>query len=197
MKVIEIKVYKFEELSPEAQARAIKTEIQRQYEYLELDTFNEDAKEQIKDAGFINPVLSYSLSYSQGDGLSFKADGFNKLTDLFIEVLGPGKEKTAKLLADNCTVILKGNTGHYCYAKRDQIDLYIENYTSSINVTNTDRIDEVVSKALRLLEDIYLDLCKKLEKQGYSEIEYLTSEECAKENLIANDVEFTADGKIF
>lgn len=197
MKVIEIKVYKFEELSPEAQEKAIKKEIQRQYEYLDLYMFNEDANEQIKDAGFIDPVLSYSLSCSQGDGLSFKADGFNKLTELFIEVLGPGKEKTAKLLADNCTVILKGNTGHYCYAKRDQIDLYIENYTSSINVTNTDRIDEVVSNALRLLEDRYLDLCKKLEDQGYSEIEYLTSEECAKENLIANDVEFTADGKIF
>lgn len=197
MKTIEVKIFEFRELSKEAQQKAIKKEMEHAYKFLSLDTFNDDATEQIKDAGFINPVLSYSLSCSQGDGLSFKADDFNKLTELFIEVLGPGKEKTAKLLADNCSVSLKGNTGHYCYAKRDQIDLYIENYTSSINVTNTDRIDEVVSKALRLLEDKYLDLCKKLEDQGYSEIEYLTSEECAKENLIANDVEFTADGKIF
>lgn len=197
MKTIEINVYKFEELSPEAQAKAIKKEIQHQYEFMDLYMFNEDANEQIKDAGFINPILSYSLSCSQGDGLSFKADRYNKLAELFVEVLGPGKEKTAKLLADNCTQIFKGNTGHYCYAHRNQVDLYLENYTSSINVVNTNNIDKCIAEVLTRLENIYLDLCAKLEKQGYSEIEYLTSEECAKENLIANEIEFTADGKIF
>lgn len=197
MKTIEIQLFKFEELTPEAQQKAINDEMKHAYEYLNLDMFYDDATEQIKDAGFLNPVLSYSLSYSQGDGLSFKADRYEKLTELFVEVLGPGKEKTAKLLADNCTIILKGNTGHYAYAHRNQVDLYLENYTSSINVVNTNNIDAVVNKVLTLLEDKYMLLCGQLEKQGYAEIEYLTGEENARETLICNDYDFTADGTIY
>jgi len=197
MRTIEVKLYKFEELSPEAQAKAIKKETERAYNNLELWGFNEDATMQIEGEGFENPALSYSLGYRQGDGLSFKADRYTKLTEIFIKILGPGKEKTAQLLADNCTQNLTGNRGHYCYAKRDQVDLYIDNLTSSINVVNTNNIDAVVNKALTMLEDIYMDLCKKLEKQGYDEIEYLTSEECAKETLIANEVEFTENGSIY
>lgn len=197
MRTIEVKLYTFEELSPEAQVKAIKKEREHAYENLELYMFNEDAEMQIEEAGFENPKLSYSLSYSQGDGLSFKADRYTKLTEIFIKILGEGKEKTAQLLADNCTQNLTGNRGHYCYAKRDQIDLYLENHTSSINVVNTNNIDTVVNKALTILEDIYMDLCRKLEKQGYSEIEYLTSEECAKETLIINEVEFTENGSIY
>jgi len=197
MRTIEVKLYTFKELSPEAQVKAIKKEREHAYENLELYMFNEDAEMQIEEAGFENPKLSYSLSYSQGDGLSFKADRYTKLTEIFIKILGEGKEKTAQLLADNCTQNLTGNRGHYCYAKRDQIDLYLENHTSSINVVNTNNIDTVVNKALTILEDIYMDLCRKLEKQGYSEIEYLTSEECAKETLIINEVEFTENGSIY
>jgi len=88
MKTIEVKIFEFSELSPEAQQKAIKKEMEHAYEFLSLDTFNDDATEQIEEAGFINPVLSYSLSYSQGDGLSFKADKYGKLVDLFIQVLG-------------------------------------------------------------------------------------------------------------
>jgi len=194
MKTIEVKIFEFSELSPEAQQKAIKNEMKYWYENLTLDTFNDDATEQIKDAGFINPVLSYSLSCSQGDGLSFKADKYGKLVDLFIQVLGPGKERTAKLLADSCAQVFKGNTGHYSYAQKNQVDLYLDECT---NVTDTKNIDECIAEVLTLLEDIYMNLCKKLEDQGYREIEYLTSEECARENLECNNFEFTEDGKIY
>lgn len=196
MKTIEIKILTFEELTPEAQQVAINwLRNLKQEDSNLLCMFNEYAHEQLKEKGFINPQISYSLSYSQGDGLSFKADKYEHLEQLFIEVLGPGKEKTAQILAENCTQKFTGNTGHYCYAHRNQIDLYLENYTSSINVTNTNNIDAVIQKVLTKLENLYLEICGELEKQGYNEIDYQLSDECLKEENIANDYEFTEDGK--
>ncbi len=194
MKTIEIKILTFEELTPEAQQVAIEDYRNHKYEngYI-LDMFNDDAMEQIKENGFIDPELSYSLSYSQGDGLSFKAYKYEHLVNLFIEVLGPGKEKTAQLLAENCTQQFKGNGNRYCYAHRNQIDLFLENYTSIVNTSV--RIDEVIQKVLTKLEDLYLEICGQLEKQGYAEIDYQLSDKCIIEDIQANGYEFTEDGK--
>ena len=114
--------------------------------------------------------------------------------DLFKEVLGPGKEKTAKLLADNVTQEFKGNTGHHCYALENQVDLYSN---TPPNIMNIDRIDAVVSDVLTKLEAIYMELCSKLEKEGYAELENESSDEYLTDLIIANEYEFTEDGKRF
>ena len=44
------------------------------------------------------------------------------------------------------------------------------------------------------LEDIYMELCAKLEKQGYNEIEHKSSDEYITEEIEANEYEFTEDG---
>ena len=129
--------------------------------------------------------------------MSFSADGYGKLKELFISHLPDGKDRTAQLLADNCTVVIKGNGGRYCFASSSDVDLYIENYTSEINCYNTDNIDSVVDKVRSDLEDLYLDLCSKLEKQGYEQIEYEQSDEYIEETIIANEYEFTEDGKMY
>jgi len=197
MKTIEIQIYTFEELSKEAQERAVKKE--QDYRYQDPDLlfmFNEDIKYQAEEKGFITPEFQYSLSYCPGDGLSFSFDGYKHLKDLFLKHLGKGKQKTASLLADNCTLIAKGNTGRYCFASSSDIDLYLENYTSAAN-TDCKNINNIVNKVLNDLENLYIDFCKELEKQGYSEIEYLTSEEACEENLIINEYDFTEDGEIY
>lgn len=197
MKTIEIKLYKFNELSEQAQKIAIEKEQKYQYENSDLlFMFNEDIVEQAKKKGFVNPKFQYSLNNCQGDGLSFSFEKYEHLKDLFIKHLGKGKEKTAQLLEDNCTLKASGNNGHYCYASKSDVDLYLENYTSAIN-TNCENINSVVSLVLSELENIYIDFCKQLEKKGYAEIDYLTSCNTCKENLIANYYDFTEDGSIY
>jgi hypothetical protein len=198
MKTTEINLYKFNELSEEAKSYAIKNEQEYQMENGQLlQFFNEQVEEQAKEKGFEGfKNLQYSLSYSQGDGLSFAFDKYAGLKDLFIKHLGANKARTAQLLADNCPLKATGNKGHYYYASKSDIDLYIENYTSAIN-TDCANINKVVDKVLADLQDIYVDTCKEFEKQGYNEIEYLTGEECAKENILANDYDFTANGHIY
>jgi hypothetical protein len=198
MKTIEIKLYKFEELSKEAQQTAIEKHRDSNNEFSDrADFISEDCNEQIKNAGFENPKVIFSLNYCQGDGLSFSADSYNKLEELFIKHLGKGKEKTAKLLVENCEIKITSNNGHHCYASKSDIDLSLDAYGSSINVTDTDRIDKVVGAVLEDLEDIYMNLCKELEKNGYEHIEYENSDEFIKEEIEGNEYDFTEDGKMY
>ncbi len=193
MKTIEIQLYKFNELSEEGKQNAIEKERNRE-DYYFLDMFSDDANEKISEAGFKGNVkLQYSLSYSQGDGLSFCADYFDKLNDLFTEVLGPRKQKTIDCLINNISFSLKGNNGRYCYASKSDLDLELDNYY----VKSQTNIDLVINKVREKLEDLYMDLCKELEKNGYSEIEFQDSDECISENLISNDYDFTEDGKMY
>ena len=194
MKTIEINLYSYDELSNEAKQCALREWNKNNTEL--LYDFKDYCKEVLKEEGFIDTKVSYSLSYCQGDGLCFSARKYNKLENLFNEVLGPNKEKTAKLLTENCVQVFKGNNGHYSYAAKSDVDLYLENNTSSINVTNTNNIDSIISEVLSKLEDIYIDICKQLENTGYSQIKWEQSEEAFIDSCQANDYTFEINGKM-
>ena len=196
MKTIQLNIYKFDELNDEAKQVAI--EKQREWEYEcgnPLMWFSETYNEKFSDAGFTGTEIQYSLSYCQGDGLSFSAKDYDNLEQLYLKVLGEGKEKTAKLLAENTTVNITGNTGRYCYASKSDVELYIENYTSGF--TSSERMDEVCAKVEKELQEIYLTLCKELEDIGYKEIEYANSDEAISETIRINEYDFLEDGTQF
>ena len=187
-----INTYSFEELSDEAKQNAIETQRNNEYNF-DLDFFNEDTAEQINEAGFKGNVsLQYSLSHSQGDGLSFSSDYYDKLNELFTEFLGSGKQKTIDCLINNCSFELKGNKGRYCYASKSDLDFYLDNYY----VKSQTNIDLVIDKVREKLEDLYMNLCNELEKNGYKYIEYENSDECIMENIISNDYYYTINGKM-
>ena len=76
-------IFTFDELSPEAQARAIESHRQTDYENGEpLYFFADNAAERAAEKGFKNIDLQYSLNYSQGDGLSFSCKDFDLKTFL-------------------------------------------------------------------------------------------------------------------
>jgi hypothetical protein len=192
MRTIRTKVYQFNELNENAKENAI--EWYKKDQEIFLDFFNEDAKEQIENAGFKGNIqIQYDLSYSQGDGLSFSCDYYDKLNELFTEFLGHGKQKTIDCLINNCSFKLKGNNGRYCYASKSDLDFYLDNYY----VKSQENIDEIITQVRQKLEDLYIDLCKDLESQGYKEIEYQYSDEYIIENIISNEYEFTAEGNRF
>lgn len=195
MRIIETEVYTFDELSDDAKEKVIDGFRDNKNEYFHLDFFHKDCVYQLEELGFVNPKVQYSLGYCQGDGLSFEADEYSKLEELYIEELGKGKEKTAKLLAENSVFVSRGNEGRYCYASTDDIDLYIHNYSSGIN-TDCNNINDVVHIIRGKLEDLYIDICNDLEKQGYNEIDYQLSDECIIEDIQCNEYEFTKEGKL-
>lgn len=195
MRTIRTKVYKFDELSESAKQTAIEAE-RNSENSIELEFFNEGAIEQIEEVGFYDDVkLQYSLSNSQGDGLSFSCGNIKEsvLLSFFAEILGKNKEKTAKILINNCSFECTGNRGnHYCYASKSDVDYTLEDYGHH----DTINCNIVVSKVLEKIEDLYMKLCKDLEKQGYAEIEYQYSDEYITETLTENDFEYLENGKI-
>ena len=192
MRTIRVKIYKFAELNDAAKEVAIQDQRNDPFN-APLDFFNDNAVEQINEAGFKGKVnLSYSLSYCQGDGLSFSCEYFDKLNDLFIEVLGPGKQKTIDTIINNCSFSNSGNSGHYSYASRNDIRFEFDDYSGTKYL-----IHSIVAKIEDKLQDLYLALCSELEDQGYDEISYYDSDECISENLIDNDYDFLENGKIY
>lgn len=187
-----INTYNFNELSDSSKEVAIDS-----FRYIidtHLDFFNEDCIGIIEQNGFYGNIkLYYSLGYCQGDGLSFSCEFIKTeiLQKLFKEVLGEGKDKTIQLIIDNCYFNLLSNTGgYYYYARRSDLEFRFDDNINALN------IEEVVGKVEDKLRELYLSLCKELEKQGYDEIEYQFSDEYISDLLEANDYEFLEDGQL-
>lgn len=166
MKIIETKVYTFEELSPEAKEKA--REWYREgndYPYLE-EEMNYKAGELLKKAGIKNADYSvlYSLSYSQGDGAMIKL--------------------TADWKA--WRVVVK-NSGHYSHERSTTIELTSLRTGEYAPVKTVEDFEE----------NVYIPLCIELRDYGYDCIDYEDSDESVDEMLIANDFEFTSEGKQF
>ena len=193
MRVQEVKLYTFNELSEDSKQLAIRNYRNNNQETF-MDFFTDDAIEQIHEAGFKGDIkLAYSFSYSQGDGLSFSCDYFDSkvLHGLFQDVLGSVfKDKTIEFLINNSEFRLKGNTGQYAFALASQIE-----FSSCLDYRRN--IDILFLQVERRIMEIYVHLCHKLERQGYNEIEHQSSDEYISDNLISNECEFTADGLIF
>ena len=192
MRTVRTKIYQFNELNDKAKQVAIENFRDNQQEIF-LDFFNEYCLEQIEEAGFKGKVsLNYSLSYSQGDGLSFNAEYFDKLNDIFKEVLGEAKQKSIDAIINESSFTLKSTNNYYCYASKNDLDFTLENYSREYK-----NIDLVIGKVREKLEDLYINLCKDLENKGYSEIEYQNSDEYITEEIINNKYEFTENGNLF
>lgn len=190
MRTIRTKVYQFNELSAEAQSVAIDNYRRINYDFIDLNCFADNCAEIAAENGFDNAKLRYSLSYSQGDGLSFDAD-----IDLerMIKEFNPNiKQSVLSALLNNVHCSCKANTGRYAYASSNDIEFTFENYYRSY-----DRLNELTSEIEGFVQDKYLELCKLFEKNGYLDIEYQDSDEYIIEAIVANEYEFTIDGNRF
>lgn len=193
MQIKQIKVYSFSELSEEAQEKAIETE--RDYKYQSCDMlyfFQEDVDQQLKEKYWDDIKLAYSLSCCQGDGLSFSGElNLKAFLDNVYSVKLPEYKKWA-LNEYIYPVYSTGNTGHYCYANKNQIEYDYNCYDKGYQ-----KIEKLWQDVLEEIKEYYVTLCKEFEKQGYNEIEYQLSDECIKEELENNNIEYTEDGRIF
>lgn len=184
MKTIELKLYKFSELSEAAKKIAIKTETEFQYEHGKpLFFFDEYCKEYLKDKGFNDCELTYRLSYSQGDGLSFSCKDFDidKISENYLH---------GKLIKNFLQYSIKKNEGYYCFASKSNADLYLDNSTSK----SYQNIEYLINKMKTDLENLYMECCKHLENEGYAQIEYSQQESIIIEAINENDYDYTEDG---
>jgi len=192
----------FEELSPEAQEKAM--EWYRSGDNSPYDgwyeTIYEDWKEKLQEQGFEKVEFFWSGFWSQGDGACFTATvDLEKYIKANVEGILKGRISDIFTLRkiiknDPCesdweveTPFIK-REGHYYHEK-----------------TMESRLDwrgdapPEIEKTLVGLQDCILENARSLAKAFYKalekEYEYLTGDECTKENIIANEYLFNENGE--
>lgn len=185
MRTIRTKIYKFEELSQDAQQTAIEKmrEINVDYDSWH-DGILEGCKEKLDEVGFFNSEIWYTGFHSQGDGLSFDAK-----IDVLKFATTPNEKRVVKLidagLIENPTILKTSFSNRYSHEKTCFVDYDATDY-NNINKALETLCDKIESKRLELCKEFYLTL----EKDYY----YLQSDEVVKETILVNDYDFLKDG---
>ena len=195
--VREYEVYSYEELGEEAKERARQTIseaiVEQNFDYLDEDLLtilseDYDLKED-------NIKLHYSISYCQGDGLSFDCKDLLE-SKYFKNKMYEGLTVNEKISLSK--MINKGELS--LFTKRSGCHLYQYALHSDVQaLTNFyhwgKNKEELVEKIIKKLGRVYMEICDRLEKIGY---ECYNVEECDIEEYIdAYDIEFDKAGYVF
>ena len=201
MRTIEINLYRYDELSPQAKEKVAEqySGINTEYEWW---TFTyEHWQEKLEEQGFTNPKIYFSGFWSQGDGACFDAE-----IDLAIQfeqyknfLLCHGTEKIKRAMHNHENWIYD-----YLY-NETSYDIAVVNHRYSHESTR--RITSYCTSRRGILTDIYYDFedwledrrknfCMEIYRDLQQEYEYLSSKECIAETLRSNEYEFTQEGKV-
>ena len=199
MRVIETKVYTFDELSEEAKEKAIEN-----YRFLEVELFDwyEPIYDIFKDTYsdlFEITNMYFSGFHSQGDGAMFEYDGItDKLIDEFIAQLQltPLRKKLVKE-----AIYFSGSgkySGHYYHERTCSHSFYVESQydLETYHKNIQEFIDNIAMDFEVFIEEKYIDLCQELYQSLKDEYEWYTSDKAITEHLIENEYEFTEQGEI-
>ena len=189
MRIEEVEIFRFEELTKEVQEEVIK----KWYEEEDYPFLNDDLRESLRnneknifDDGF---NLYYSLSYSQGDGLSIEGD-IN--IDKIMLKLSP--ELREKFQGKIYKLYSSGNTGRYSFHSINDIKWELDLSDDDDHEELEKLFEEEVTPEIYT---IYNSLCVDLIKEGYSILEHRMSIKEFTENCETNNYEFYANGKMF
>ena len=180
MRILETKVYTFEELSEEAKQKAIEN-----YRYLEVELFEwyfpiyDMFKDTYSDLFDITNIY-FSGFYSQGDGAMFEYDGIkDKLIDEFIAQLQltPLRKKLVKE-----AIYFSGSgkhSGHYHNERSCSHSFCVDSqYALERYHKNIQRfIDNIAIDFEAYVEERYIELSQQLYQWLKDEYEYLTNPE--------------------
>jgi len=196
---VTVTVYKYDELDDKAKKKAI--EWMRKSENESFGTFHTDDITEmfsgmLEDSGFTvrEEDIAWSLSHSQGDGVSFSGD-----VDLGIVlplVLNADELKNLDRVRQETEAsgdrlsfsVVRSRNSRYCHS--GTMDVEADGGTG--NEDDEKFIDMVCDKILKMARD----LARELEEAGYDEIDYLLCDETLIQQIKGNDYEFFASGDI-
>lgn len=198
---VKTEVFKFAELSEEAQETAIERyrEGNLDYDWWDYD----DAKQAAACMGIEIEEIYFSGFSSQGDGACFEGSyNYQKGGVRAIKEYAPLDTKLHQIAQDlqdiqkTCFYGLHASvkqSGHYSHEYCTDINVYErrtlrDGYESDEEASLADH--EAIEEALR-------DFMRWIYKQLEAEYDYLNSDEAIKETIEANGYEFTADGKMY
>jgi len=184
-----------------------------------LENWAEGAIEALEAYGFDlstrnGPDFNYSLSNSQGDGVAFYGrldlTAFVKALEAppdvpYVEAFQSFDDLDAlkRLVAaapDVSAEVTRNDYGHhYSHAKTMRVSLIDEDPLAWVDERPTDEAERAHNTLEANVEEAVLawvrNVAKALERSGYAEIDYQTTDEALTESMEANEYTFTAERK--
>ena len=198
MRDVNVVVFKFDELSKEAQENVIRRYRDRLADL--LNNYLEDImRMKLKDyTGNLDFALAYSLNYGQGDGISFTGSAESK-EELFTLASLVYDNKIPK----NILRLIKWDIIYKVDFVRSNY-YYLHKYSVQINIidncnTNKDYcyINRAITEFEKAINKWYLQVCDTMERFGYTTEENIYSDDFIKSYIEANEWEFFIDGRDF
>lgn len=195
-RTIRTKIYKFDELSKDAQEKVIESfyDINIDYEWYEMTV--DQLKREGEEKGFDIDNIYFSGFSSQGDGAMF--EGSVNDFSLFTVGINPHVIKAVKNNCLNLSWSVK-HRGHYYHSGCRAISFDAGNYPGYYQQgygwkgNFQDNMDILENN----IEAAYEDFCSYIYRTLEKEYEWRTSKEEITETILANGYEFTKDGKQF
>lgn len=161
------------------------------YEVYEFKELSKEAKEKAKSTWYENedyPMLEDNLNEMLGELLKenkIKEVGETKLGYSLSYSQGDGLNFTGKFEWNKYLVYI---THSWRYEFASSSDITIMDKESGEEVTN--------EKIEKQFKELYINICDKLEKAGYAELEYRMDDKEFQDHCEANEYNFSKDGKM-
>lgn len=190
-----VKVYKYEELAPEVQAKLIERYRNDGGEPFATQDVSEYFKERLTELGYIDATVSWSLGYCQGDGMAFECHMCCSDLKTLRDRLFPAGHKVRRVLRGqvlDCISVDVKHEGHYYHWNSMRVE-----------VDNTDYNHETPAQeeCLVMLREAIAEDCKDtsrmLEKKGYEILEGYDSDEYIAESFSNSDTLYLVDGTYY
>jgi hypothetical protein len=206
MRTVELKLYKFDELSDKAQAKVIEKnrDINVHHDWHEF-IIEDWINEEIPSKGFDVTKIYYSGFYSQGDGAMFEYDGIkddllHKFLDTMLIGIEPLSPMRKQWILNNVSVSAKGiHRGHYNHEKCCGHSIYweIDNGDLHWDTNFYKWLESFGDDFEAFIVEEYEYICSELYRTLEREYDYFTEDEQIAETLRINDYDFTEEGDIY
>jgi hypothetical protein len=186
-------VYKFDELPEDAQEKALDWFRNSNMEHYDSDDMKSMFEEYLEERGLPNDTVEFSINHSQGDGVSFYGGMDKEDCEKFMEFYEyADRNRIAELDGITARIGPKHGSRHY---GRGSIEIKrVELWDEPEELTDSD--EDLINDFYSFLQDKIEEVASELETMGYKELEWITSDEYIKDQIEANDYEFTEDGKL-
>ncbi len=206
MKTVEVKLYKFDELSKEVQDKVLSKNRDINvhddwHEFIIEDWINEE----VPSKGFDATRIYYSGFWSQGDGAMFEYDGIkDDLLNKFLDTMLIGTEPLSPMrkqwILNNVSVSASGkHRGHYYHEKCCSHSIYWEVDNGDLHWSTTFHqwLMSFADDFEAFVVEEYEYICRELYRTLEKEYDYFTEDEQIAEALRDNDYDFTEDGDFY
>ena len=200
-------LYKFDELSPEAQQHALENQSRFESEYFDSECVFDDAAEiadllgldirqtrktRMNGEHYYAPTIYYSGFSSQGDGACFEGRYEYKRGALKAVKDYAGQDERLHRMVEALQEIQRKNF-YQLTARCKHSGHYYHSGCMSVDVERSDD-KEMTADAEGTVKECLRDFADWIYKQLENDYDYRTSEEACKEAIEMNDYEFTEKG---